>query len=84
MKEEFNSNLYNERNEHIKETLTDHESRLKDHEKRIVNQETDGREFRTNIGNLMKKMDTFITVTMWATGTFVTVGLFIVGILIKF
>ena len=82
MEGEFNSNLYNERNEHIKETLTDHESRLKDHEIRIVNQEKDGREFKVNIGNLMKKMDDFITTIKWGLGIFVTVSLFIVGMLV--
>ena len=82
-KEKFDADLCKEKHGYIKETLTNHELRLNEHEARIVAQEKDGREFRVNIGGLIKKMDDFITTVKWGMGIFVTVSLFIISALIK-
>ena len=67
------SELCIEKYEHIKEVLVEHESRLNWHEDRIINLEKDGREYKTNTGGLIKKMDDFIITIKWELGIFVTV-----------
>jgi len=83
MEDKFDENLCKEKHGYIKETLLDHESRLNEHEARIVSQEKDGREFKVNVSGLIKKMDDFITTVRWGMGIFVTVSLFVIGVLIK-
>lgn len=82
MQDVFNAQIYNERNDHIKEILSDHESRLNDNEKRIVSQEKEGTEFRVNINILLKKMDSFINTLKWSMGIFVTISLFVIGLIL--
>jgi hypothetical protein len=40
-------------------------------------------EFKTEIKNLLKKMDDFMSTLKWGLGVFVTVSIFVIGILIK-
>lgn len=76
MSDSYSVKLCDERHKNTDETLQDHEHRIDILEKHdAVN--------ATNIGNLIKKMDTFITVIMWGLGIFVTVSLFVIGILIR-
>lgn len=79
----YNEELCNEKHNKIKETLELHNLRLNDHSKRIDDLEQDGREFRTEIKNLIKKMDDFMITIRWGLGIFVTVSIFIMGILLK-
>ena len=83
MEDKFDADLCKEKHGYIKESLQDHETRLNEHEMRIVNMEKDGREFQVTSTGLIKKMDDFITTVKWGMGIFVTVSLSIVGILIK-
>lgn len=83
MSENYDAKLCDEKHLNIKETLYDHENRLNGHSKRLDALEQDNRENHTEIKNLIKKMDTFITVIMWGLGIFVTVSIFIIGILLK-
>jgi len=75
--------LENERNANLKEDISDHENRLNWRENRIITLEKDGREFKVSIGGLIKKMDSFITTIQWGLGVFITVSLFVIGILFK-
>jgi hypothetical protein len=79
----YNEELCAEKHENIKTILDDHENRLNGHSKRIDNLEQNDRENHIEIKNLIKKMDTFITVIMWGLGIFVTVSIFIIGVFIK-
>lgn len=79
----YNEEVCKEKHEKIKETLELHNIRLNDHSKRIDMLEQDGREFRTEIKNLIKKMDDFIGTLKWGLGIFVTVSIFVIGILLK-
>lgn len=79
----YDKELCDEKHETIKNTLLDHENRLNGHSKRLDALEQDNRENHTEIKNLIKKMDTFITVVMWGLGIFVTVSIFVIGVLIK-
>lgn len=79
----YDEKLCNEKHENIKLTLKDHEERLNGHSKRIDVLEQNDRGNHTEIKNLIKKMDTFINVIMWGLGIFVTVSIFVIGVLIK-
>jgi uncharacterized coiled-coil DUF342 family protein len=68
-------------NIHIK--LNDHEEIIKEHSREITNLKEDNREFKTEIKNLIKKMDDFMVTLRWGLGIFVTVCIFVIGILIK-
>lgn len=83
MSENYDAELCNEKHKNIKEALQDHENRLNNHSKRLDVLEQDNRENHIEIKNLIKKMDTFITIIMWGLGIFVTVSIFIIGIMIK-
>lgn len=80
---DYDQELCKEKHENIKDILNDHENRLNGHSDRLDKLEQDNRENKTDIKNLIKKMDTFITVIMWGLGIFVTISLFVIGILIK-
>jgi hypothetical protein len=81
--ENYDAELCDEKHKNIKEALQDHENRLNNHSKRLDVLEQDNRENHIEIKNLIKKMDTFITIIMWGLGIFVTVSIFIIGIMIK-
>ena len=83
MDENYDAKLCEEKHDNIKLTLQDHENRLNGHSKRLDALEQDNRENHTEIKNLIKKMDTFITVIMWGLGIFVTVSIFVISVLIK-
>lgn len=83
MSENYDAELCDEKHKNIKEALQDHENRLNNHSKRLDVLEQDNRENHIEIKNLIKKMDTFITIIMWGLGIFVTVSIFIIGIMIK-
>lgn len=63
--------------------LSDHDEIIKEHSKEITNLKEDNREFKTEIKNLIKKMDDFMVTLRWGLGIFVTVCIFVIGILIK-
>ncbi|MDP4174148.1 MAG: hemolysin XhlA family protein [Bacteroidota bacterium] len=79
----YNEELWNERHKAVEDTLELHNKRLNEHSKRLDNVEQDGREFKVEIKNLVKKMDDFISTIRWGLGIFVTVSLFVIGILLK-
>lgn len=83
MSENYDMKLCEEKHDRIKETLQDHENRLNGHSKRLDTLEQDNRENHIEIKNLIKKMDTFITVIMWGLGIFVTVSIFIISVLLN-
>lgn len=83
MSECYDQKLCEKTHKDVDKTLDDHENRLNGHSKRLDALEQDNRENHTEIKHLIKKMDTFITVIMWGLGIFVTVSIFVLGILIK-
>lgn len=83
MSENYDKELCEEKHENIKIILDDHEKRLNGHSERLDVLEKDGREYKTEIKNLCKKMDDFISTIKWGLGIFVTVSIFVIGILLK-
>lgn len=79
----FEPLLCAEKHDNIKEILVDHENRLNTLDNKVSNLEKDGVEFKTNINVLLKKMDSFISTIKWGLGIFVTISLFIIGILLN-
>lgn len=69
--------------ENIKENIKEHKDILDKHEDDITELKSDSREYKTEIKNLIKKMDDFISTMKWGIGIFVTVSIFVVGILLK-
>lgn len=72
-----------ERHKEIDKILEEHSSTIKEHTKDIALLKEDGREFKTEIKNLISKMDDFMSTIKWGLGIFVTVSIFVIGILIK-
>ncbi|MFL0197019.1 hemolysin XhlA family protein [Clostridium sp. WILCCON 0269] len=83
MSECYDAELCGEKHKTLDNKVDDHETWLKKHDDEISAIKQDNRENHTEIKNLIKKMDTFITVIMWGLGIFVTVSLFFIGILLK-
>jgi hypothetical protein len=83
MSENYDGKLCEERHKNVTENLKDHEVRLNNHAGRLDKLEQHEATNRTEIKNLIKKMDTFITVIMWGLGLFVTVSIFVIGVFIK-
>ena len=79
----YNEDLCGTKHTRVDEILSDHEQRLNGHSQRIDNLEQNDRENHVEIKNLIKKMDSFITVIMWGLGIFVTVSIFVVGIILN-
>jgi len=79
----FDGELCEERHSHIKEILTDHELRLNGQDLKINILEIDSMGYKVNINNLIKKMDSFITIMMWGVGIIVTVSLGLIGVVIS-
>ncbi|KZL94379.1 hemolysin XhlA family protein [Clostridium magnum] len=79
----YDEKLCNEKHKTIDEKLEDHEIRLNNHSERLKVLEQDSREHKTDIKNLIKKMDDFISTIKWGLGIFVTVSIFVMGILLK-
>jgi predicted RNase H-like nuclease (RuvC/YqgF family) len=69
--------------QNLKENIREHKVMLDRHEDDIVELKADSREYKTEIKNLVKKMDDFITTIRWGLGIFVTVSIFVIGILLK-
>jgi predicted RNase H-like nuclease (RuvC/YqgF family) len=67
----------------IKDDLKEHKEILDRHGEDITDLKADGREYKTEIKNLIEKMDDFISTMKWGLGIFVTVSIFVIGILIK-
>lgn len=63
--------------------LDEHGRLLDEHSKDITELKEDGREYKTEIKNLIKKMDSFITIMMWSVGIFVTISIFVIGTLLR-
>lgn len=83
MSENYDGKLCEERHKNIDEDLKDHEVRLNKHAGRLDELEKNEAASKTEIKNLIKKMDTFISVIMWGLGIFVTVSIFVIGVFIK-
>jgi DNA-binding transcriptional regulator GbsR (MarR family) len=81
--EVFNAEAERIKHENIDKTLNEHTKLLEEHTKDITDLKEDGREYKIEIKNLIKKMDNFITVIMWGLGIFVTVSIFIIGVFLK-
>lgn len=79
----YDEKLCTEKHENIKTILNDHENRLNNHSQRLDRLEQDNRENKADIKNLIKKMDDFISTIKWGLGIFVTVSIFVIGILLK-
>jgi len=79
----YDEKLCNEKHKTIDEKLEDHEIRLNNHSERLKVLEQDNRENHIEIKNLIKKMDDFINTVKWGLGIFVTVSLFVIGVLLK-
>lgn len=79
----YDEKLCSEKHENIKAILEDHENRLNEHSTRLDRLEQDNRENRTDIRNLIKKIDDFISTIKWGLGIFVTVSIFVIGVLLK-
>ncbi len=83
MSECYDGKLCEEKHEQIKEKLGTHDKRLDNHSNRLDELERNETENRTEIRNLIKKMDDFISTIKWGLGIFVTVSIFVMGILLK-
>ncbi|PRR85943.1 hemolysin XhlA family protein [Clostridium luticellarii] len=83
MSECYDAKLCEEKHEQIKEKLDLHDKRLNNHSDRLDRLEQNETENRTEIKNLIKKMDDFISTIKWGLGIFVTVSIFVVGVLLK-
>jgi chromosome segregation ATPase len=79
----YDEKLCNERHENVKDAINDHEKRLNNHSGRLDKLEQDNEGHKKDITNLIKKMDDFINTIKWGLGIFVTVSLFVMGILLK-
>lgn len=79
----YDEKLCSEKHENIKAILDDHENRLNKHSLRLDKLEQDNSENKTDIRNLIKKIDDFISTIKWGLGIFVTVSIFVIGILLK-
>ncbi|ERI91000.1 hypothetical protein HMPREF1982_03562 [Clostridiales bacterium oral taxon 876 str. F0540] len=76
-------NYCKEKHKYIDARLDEHEELLKEHTKDISILKEDSREYKIEIKNLIKKMDDFMTTIRWGLGIFVTVSIFVIGILLK-
>jgi len=83
MSENYDGELCEERHKQIKEKLELHDTRLNNHSNRLDKLEQNETENRTEIKNLIKKMDDFINTIQWGLGIFVTVSIFVIGVLLK-
>ncbi|MFL0245537.1 hemolysin XhlA family protein [Candidatus Clostridium stratigraminis] len=83
MSENYSKELCEEKHKFIEDTLELHNKRLNEHSKKIDTLEQDSREYKTEIKNLIKKMDDFMVTIRWGLGIFVTVSIFVIGILLK-
>lgn len=83
MSECYDAKLDEERHKQIREKLGVHDIRLNDHSDRLDRLEQNETENRTEIKNLIKKMDDFISTIKLGLGIFVTVSIFVVGVLLK-
>jgi predicted RNase H-like nuclease (RuvC/YqgF family) len=69
--------------QNLKDDIKEYKVILDRHEDDITELKADSREYKTEIKNLVKKMDDFITTIRWGLGIFVTVSIFVIGTLIK-
>ena len=65
--------------ESIDKILDEHGKLLDEHSKDICDLKEDGREYKTEIKNLIKKMDDFISVIKFGLSIFVTISIFVIG-----
>jgi ElaB/YqjD/DUF883 family membrane-anchored ribosome-binding protein len=83
MSECYDAKLCEEKHDQIKEKLDLHDKRLNNHSDRLDRLEQNEVENRNDIKHLIKKMDDFISTIKWGLGIFVTVSIFVVGIILK-
>jgi chromosome segregation ATPase len=83
MDEAYSKDLCKEKHEQIKKLLDEHETRLNNHSNRIDALEGDNRELKAEMKNVCKDIQNLISTIKWGLGIFVTVALFVIGILIK-
>lgn len=83
MSECYDGKLCEEKHKTLNNTVDEHEIWLKKHDEEISLIKQDNRENKTDIKNLIKKMDDFISTIKWGLGIFVTVSIFVMGILLN-
>lgn len=83
MSECYDAKLCEERHKTLDDKVGEHEIWLKKHDEEISLIKQDNRENKTDVKNLIKKMDDFISTIKWGLGIFVTVSIFVVGVLLK-
>jgi len=83
MSENYDAELCEEKHKTLNDTVDEHEIWLKKHDEEISSIKQDNRENKTDIRNLIKKMDDFISAMQWGLGIFVTVSIFVIGVLLK-
>ena len=81
--DDYNKSLCEDKHKNIDKRLEEHEKILNEHSKDITELKEDSREFKTEIKNLIQKIDNFISTIKWGLGIFVTVSIFVIGILLK-
>lgn len=80
---DYNKEACELKHDNIENTLVEHKKLLDEHTQKIDVLEKDSTEYKTEIRNLIKKMDDFMSTVKWGLGIFVTVSIFVIGILIK-
>ncbi|MBV4429445.1 hemolysin XhlA family protein [Clostridium tyrobutyricum] len=83
MSENYDSELCAEKHRNIDRTLQEHEQWLKQHDEDISLIKQENSNFKSDIKTLFSKIDNLISTIKWGLGIFVTLSIFIIGILIK-
>lgn len=79
----YNKDLCNEKHKTLDTKIDDHEKRINNHSVRIDKLEQDSAEYKTEIRNLCLKVEDLISTIKWGLGIFITVSIFVIGILLK-
>ncbi|MBV4423164.1 hemolysin XhlA family protein [Clostridium tyrobutyricum] len=83
MSECYDAKLCDEKHRNIDRTLQEHEQWLKQHDDDISLIKQENSNFKSDIKTLFSKIDNLISTIKWGLGIFVTVSIFVIGILLK-
>lgn len=83
MSECYDAKLCAEKHRNIDKTLDEHEKWLKQHDDDISFIKQENSNFKSDIKTLFSKIDNLISTIKWGLGIFVTVSIFVVGVLLK-
>ncbi|MEY8001217.1 hemolysin XhlA family protein [Clostridium sp. Mt-5] len=83
MSECYDAKLCEEKHRNIDKTLDEHEELLKQHGDDISLIKQENSNFRSDIKTLFSKIDNLISTIKWGLGIFVTVSIFVMGVLLK-